>query len=179
MHIAEVRKELRELVGSEKIIWSAKPKKEAFIFKGFAGLIPGLFILGFAFFWETLAFKAGAPIPILLFGGLFMLIGFLITLGSPIYAALVYKNILYLMTDTRLIIQKGVVGIDYDIVRLSEIQNVNVNVGLIDKIFGTGTHMVYTAAYTRPLILRAIENPYENCRILREAVEKAVKSKET
>ena len=68
-------------------------------------------------------------------------------------------------------IQKGVVGRDFEIVDFDKISNAEVNIGLFDKMFGnTGSILLTTAGsltysrqgpVSRPYILSNVKNPYE------------------
>ena len=90
-----------------------------------------------------------------------------------IYKLLVYRYTYYAITDKRVIIQKGVIGRDFEIVDFDKITNAEVNVGFFDKIFGNETGSIiistagtftYTPRYGRikkPYTLNNIYNPYE------------------
>lgn len=47
---------------------------------------------------------------------------------GPLYDYIAWKNIWYVLTNKRIIVRKGVIGIDYDMLELENIQQVNVNV---------------------------------------------------
>ena len=53
----------------------------------------------------------------------------------------------YAITDKRIIIQSGIIGRDFKIVDFDQISNAEVNVGLIDKLFGddSGSISISTA----------------------------------
>lgn len=92
--------------------------------------------------------------------------------GPPIYNLLVYKKTYNAITNRRVIIQKGVIGRDFEFLDFDKITSANVNVGLFDKLFGgnTGSILVSTpSSFTQgrngpvptPTALRNIVNPYE------------------
>lgn len=130
------------------------------------------------------ATSAGALGPFTLFGLPFVLIGLGLTFGPSIWQLMRYQNMEYMITDQRIITQTGAIGLDTRFVDFDKIQEVYVQVGFIDKMFGTGTLLVTTAgeyAYVdshrgvvsmRPN-LAAVEEPYELQKLLQEAVEKA------
>jgi len=91
--------------------------------------------------------------------------------GAPIYAILVWKNIFYVLTDRRIVVRKGLIGIDYDVLGLDMIRQVNINVGLWDKIYRTGTLTIQAIGVT-PLKLYCIRNPRE----IQATINKAIKS---
>jgi hypothetical protein len=95
-------------------------------------------------------------------------VGLAIAVGVPLYAVFVHKYVEYAITDKRIIIQKGLVGRDFDSIDYEKIQDISVNVGLIDKFFGTGTIIASSAGWlqypgrTFPgAVLKSIRNPYE------------------
>jgi uncharacterized membrane protein YdbT with pleckstrin-like domain len=99
-------------------------------------------------------------------------IGIVLVFGAPIYKALVYKYIYYAITNKRIIFQKGLIGRDFEIVDFDQIINAEVNIGLLDKLFGggSGSILISTAGsfiYTRkgpvlkPYIISHIKNPYD------------------
>jgi hypothetical protein len=135
----------------EKILWEGKPVFWPYYFPN---VVLGLIALIFA----PLIF----PI--------------IIALYLFIYPILYYNVVHYAITNRRVIFQTGVIGRDFKIVELSEINNSYVNVGIVDKIFNqnTGTISVFvpgdmmylntkrgTSAVPRPNMLAHIESPYE------------------
>lgn len=47
--------------------------------------------------------------------------------------------IVYTITKKRVLIRSGIIGTDFNSIYFTQIRNANVNVGLVDKIFGVGT----------------------------------------
>jgi uncharacterized membrane protein YdbT with pleckstrin-like domain len=74
-------------------------------------------------------------------------IGLILVFGYPIYKFLVYKYTYYAITNKRVIIQKGLIGRDFEIVDFDKITNAEVNVGVLDKLFGgnSGSILISTA----------------------------------
>ena len=90
-----------------------------------------------------------------------------------------FKNLKYVITDQRAIIQKGVFALNYRSIAYTKIDDLQVKVGLIDKIYNTGTIVLVneygyasgsTMNHTAGNYYRrvdesnsfiAIENPYE------------------
>ncbi|HFC49354.1 MAG TPA: PH domain-containing protein [Thermofilum sp.] len=50
------------------------------------------------------------------------------------HSFLIWKNVSYVVTDKRVIVRKGLEGIDYEILELVNMQQVNVDVELWDKM---------------------------------------------
>jgi membrane protein YdbS with pleckstrin-like domain len=169
----------RHLRASEKVLWSGKPEKIPFVVPSLVTIPFGLVFMGFSVFWMTMASQA--PGPFWLFGVPFFLIGFLSSFGASIGRLMSYGNTGYMVTDQRIITQTGAIGLDTRFVDLDKIQEVYVNIGFIDKIFGTGTVYATTASYVyvgsgasmRPS-LGSLKEPYEVQKLLQEAVRKTV-----
>ena len=180
-------KVLRE---NEKVLWSSKPARIPFVVPHSLMVIAfGLFFMFVSVFILTMMMSQGAPFPFNLFPLLFFFVGFLVAFGEPIYMLMAYRNTEYMITDQRVIIQTGAIGLDTRFVDLDKIQEVRVDVGVIDKIFGTGSVRIPTAGYAgyvyagrrgyggpRDFLgnsLAALKKPYEVQNILQEAIVKA------
>ncbi len=161
------------LVEGETVLWSAKPKKSAFIINKILVMMP------FALMW--LLFDSMFIIPISkseeIVDMLFYIIPFFaihlmpvwIWLGNCLTANKRWKNTKYYITDKRIIIQTGIVGASYETIYYKDIKNINLKIGVIDKILGVGDIYIDTGAVmstkngTRSInsIILDIENPYE------------------
>ena len=140
------------------------------------------------------AASAGAPDEFSLFGSLFVLIGIGIAFGPFLFQLLRYRNTEYMITDKRIITQTGAIGLDTRFVDFEKVQEVYVQIGVIDKLFGTGSLYAMTAGFSgfvprggygygyggfagnRPS-LAALKEPYEVQKLLQEAIEKSKKEK--
>jgi uncharacterized membrane protein YdbT with pleckstrin-like domain len=178
----------------EKVLWSGKPVRKAFILPGLISIPVGIIFLGFAIFWMGTAASAGAPDEFSLFGLLFVLIGIGIAFGPFLFQLLRYRNTEYMITDKRIITQTGAIGLDTRFVDFEKVQEVYVQIGVIDKLFGTGSLYAMTAGFSgfvprggygygyggfagnRPS-LAALKEPYEVQKLLQEAIEKSKKEK--
>jgi membrane protein YdbS with pleckstrin-like domain len=83
----------------------------------------------------------------------------------------------YIVTNKRVLIRSGLIGTDFNSIYLTEVKTVNVNVGLIDKIFSVGTinidtgkietitsgdgHNTQSRTQTAYDKLLSVDNPYE------------------
>jgi len=178
------------LRSNEKILWQGKPVLIPFILGGYHN-IPIIFGL---FFIAAILFTF--IIPIASYGRhfnimLFVLIPFFIVFAfafDTIILFLSYKNTEYAITNQRLITQTGAIGLDTRYVDLEKIQEVNVNIGFIDKLFGTGnifapsasqasigaivtdSRFSYTQIIYRPN-LAALKEPYKVQKLLQEAMK--------
>lgn len=159
------------LVPGEKILWEAKPKKSAFIINQCLTMMP------FALIW--LLFDSVFIIAFLFAGSedmpkemLFFLIPFFalhlmpvwIWLGNVISAGKKWSNSVYYITDRRIIIQSGFIGIDFSTIYFKDIKNVTLNVGTIDKLLGVGDihfDLDDSSGYVKCSAFLDIENPYQ------------------
>jgi membrane protein YdbS with pleckstrin-like domain len=180
----------RLLQKNEKVIWSGKPVRKAFILPGLAAIPFGLIFLAFSIFWMWSSASMGAPDFFTLFGLPFVLIGFALTFGPSIVLLVRYRNTEYMITNKRIITQTGAIGIDTRFVDFEKIQEVCVQIGFIDKLFGTGTLYAMTAGFSgfafpgrqgygypgmqglRPSFA-ALKEPYEVQSLLQEAMAEA------
>ncbi|MFA5745177.1 MAG: PH domain-containing protein [Candidatus Paceibacterota bacterium] len=162
----------------EKVFWEGIPSFWPFLLGG------SIFTVIFGLFWMIFLIPfIGLSAYDILFGshifgfGIFLLphfwVGIGLVFGIPIYQILVYKHTYYAITDKRVILQKGWIGRDFEMIDFDQITNAEVNVGVFDKLFGggnTGSILVSTAGsftYTRqgatqkPYTLRNITSPYD------------------
>lgn len=134
--------EVSPLVEGESVIWSAKPKKSAYIINQIIVMMP------FALLW--LAIDSAILVPMLQSGGaskmLFFIIPFFalhlmpvwIWLGNVLSANKRWQNTKYYVTDKRIIIQNGFVAENYQTIYYKDIRNVDLRVGVIDKMLNVG-----------------------------------------
>lgn len=133
------------LIKGEEELWSGKPKKSAFMFNQIMTMAP-IAIIWLAFDSTIIGvmFSDGDLLSEAGFGILIFLIGFFalhlmpvwIWLGNVITASQKWKNTRYYVTDKRIIIQNGFVGESLQTVYYKDIKNVNMHVGIIDKLLG-------------------------------------------
>ena len=175
---------------NEKVFWEGKPKFWPFLLGG------SIITIIFGLFWMVflIPFIVIAAINISqggLFGwGIFLLphfwVGIVLVFGIPIYQILVYKHVYYAITNKRVLFQKGLIGRDFEMVDFDQITNTEVDVGVLDKLFGggSGSILISTAGsftYTRrgavqkPYTISHIDNPYEVFKFFKK-VSHAVKT---
>jgi len=154
---------------NEKVFWEGKPTFWPFFLSGFAGVLFGLIFLVVGGIVAMNGIASGNYL-FLLFPHFW--IGLAFVVGIPLYKALVYKHTYYAITNKRVLLQKGLIGRDFEMVDFDQITNAEVNVGVFDKLFGkdSGSILLSTAGtftYTRrgpvqkPYTLSNISNPYE------------------
>lgn len=150
------------LTKKEKKYWEGKPNLKTYLVLVAIFLIPSIifFILGRRYNYYFY------------FIGIFFL-------ALTIYKLLLYRYIAYAITNSRVIIQSGFIGRDYKSIDFDKIQDVGINVGLFDKIFGTGSIDIKTAGVNvvqtkygqtvipNPNVIAFVDNPYEVAKILK------------
>jgi hypothetical protein len=109
----------------------------------------------------------GAVIGIIVFFA-FHLTPVWIWLANIITASRGYKNLEYVFTNKRIIIRSGIIGIDFKNIYYTEIESVNLKVGLVDKMLGVGD--IYIKSNNKAQILFDIEDPYFITQKLQEIV---------
>ncbi len=129
------------LVAGETLIWSGKPKRLAFVLNRSLTMLPialiwilfdGFFMVNF--FGSGIGSMAVVIIPFFLFH----LMPVWIWLYHVLSAGRSWKNTKYYVTDRRLIIQSGFVNADITSIYYKDIRNVNLKIGLVDKMLGVG-----------------------------------------
>lgn len=157
--------EIADLVGEdEQILWQGKPKKSAYIMAAFFKMFP------FAMLWLVfdgtfigVMISQGEQLPP--FAVVFMIVFFAfhlipvwVWLGNVLTASRQYKNIEYAFTGKRIIIKSGVVGVDVKTIYYSQIESVNLKVGLTDKLFKVGD--IYITSQNQSQVLFDLTDPY-------------------
>ena len=161
---------------AERILWEGQPKFWPFFLGRSIGatVFGGIWLLILILFFG-LAVASGASLKILFLTPHFW-VGIFIVFSTPTYTLLVYKHTYYAITDKRIIMQKGVIGRDFEIIDFDQLSNAEVNVGLFDKLFGKNSGSIllttpgtitYTSTYSqrgtmaqRPHVLSNIHDPY-------------------
>lgn len=130
------------LVDGEELIWSAKPKKSAYIINQVLIMMP------FALLWLAIdssfiftMFASGEMSSMLLVVIPFFALHLMpvwIWLGNIITSNRKWKNTKYYVTDKRIIIQNGLIAENYQTIYYKDIKNVSLRIGLIDKLLNVG-----------------------------------------
>ena len=159
------------LAEGEQELWSAKPKKSAFIINNIVRMMPvALIWLLFDSFIIYVFISSGAikemVLPIIIFFA-FHLLPVWIWLGNIITASKKWKNTKYYVTDKRIIVQTGIISASYDTIYYKDIKNVSLKVGIIDKLLKVGDIYIDTGSILTSssknimMTILDVENPYE------------------
>ena len=89
----------------------------------------------------------------------FLIIPFILICLGAIPALIKRLFTTYYITNEKAIIENGLVGRDYDIVKLDRVLDVNLDVSILDSIFNTGSIKLCTANDNEPIYLYNIKNP--------------------
>jgi membrane protein YdbS with pleckstrin-like domain len=153
---------------NEKILWRGKPVwKPYFFWRLLGSLFLALFFggwLGLTFLREMFMAAGYGSFAIPVFVTLTVAIFAVLML----YFVLVYKYIDYTITDKRIFVQGGLIGRDFESIDFDNVQDINVNVGWIDRIFNTGS-VVGTSAGMKTIELSSIREPYDVFKLFKKS----------
>lgn len=126
------------LIYGETLIWSGRPKRSAFVLNRTITMMPlaiiWLFLdLGFI---ANMGDAANAFFVVPFFA--LHLMPFWIWLYNVVTAGRQWKNTRYYVTDRRIIIQSGLANFDLQSIYYTDIRNVSLHIGFIDKMLGVG-----------------------------------------
>ena len=142
------------LDSDENIVYSYKPNKTRFVWLNILGsflftLIIVAFFVVFGVVWLINSDKVELP-AIILFsaGGLIFVLFNLVTI---IFSFVRYNKTYYVVTNKRLVIKTGVIGVDFRTLDLHMIQSVDVKVGLLDKFINPNTGSIIVGSSSTPI----------------------------
>ena len=158
-------KNIEDVIGSdEQILWSGKPKKRAFLINAFTKMLP-IALIWLLFDGAFIGLMIGTMDEIPASVKTFMVVFFLfhlmpvwIWLSNVLTANRQHENLEYAFTNKRIIIKSGIIGIDFKNIYYSEIDSVNLRVGLVDRIEKVGD--IYIKSIGGANVLYDLENPY-------------------
>lgn len=92
---------------------------------------------------------------------------------------LAYRNRFYTVTNKRFIIQRGLIGIDFQSIPVHAVQYISVNVSFIDKILNKGTGTIVFGTMSTPVsasegakfVFSNLPEVYENYRKFKELID--------
>ncbi len=168
------------LMEGEQLLWSGKPKKNAFIINKSVTMMP-FALLWFCFdgFFIGTFVKTGAANSMLWFivpFFAFHLMPVWIWLYNMLSAGRRWQNTEYAVTDKRIMIRDGVVGYSYQNLYYTDINSVNLHVGVIDRMLGVGDIIIDSRIHvasgnnTRGPAILDIENPEEIFRQVQKTI---------
>ena len=187
----------RILDNDETIELSYKPNKMRYILiGGLAAFIPALLFCGLFLLFGILTLtgvwqitnedgtpEKVAPVFMIIIGGLPLLLALL----NLSFRGIRYKKLGYYVTNKRLIVQSGLIGIDYRSLDLASVAVMNVRVDFLDKIVHPNTGTISFGSAASPLITNSkttntnsaglnvfsfqfINDPYETYKAIKERI---------
>lgn len=161
------------LAADEEIQWSDKQKHAVILVHAIIGLIVTWLIGNFLGSQSeidcTVNGKSTTCNP-----AKYAVLVYLLGFGSVAWWYFSNRVIVYYITSKRILIKSGLIGKDYKSVYFEQVQSCDVNVGLIDKIFGTGTISIDTGRVNnnRPDLdkLSFISPPYDTYQFLQTRI---------
>ena len=154
------------LIGKdEEILLRTKPNKNAFIVSQILHMLP--FALLWIFFDGFMIYMMVAndifshiPTFVIIFIVIFFLLHlmpFWFWLANTLTAWAQYKNIEYVLTSKRIIIKSGII-VDIKNIYYTEVESVNVKVGIVDNMFKVGD--IYIKCKQSTAFIMDIKQPY-------------------
>ena len=158
--------EIKDILGEEEeVLLTLKPERKVYIAESVLKGLPVALLWGGidAFVIYTLI-ASGALQEVGMMAG--FLIGFFTIHLIPVWLYLAqvikrvmgYKNLSYAFTDKRIIVRSGLVGIDFKFIYYTDIDSVDVKVGILDRLFKVGD--LYVKSNTQTAVLDDIKSPY-------------------
>lgn len=89
----------------------------------------------------------------------------------PFFYAHGYKNLYYTYTNKRLIVRKGIIGVDYKTLDYKYISSSSVDVGLLDKGKKVTTGTLSFKSPTASINFNYVENPYDLMKEIKEYID--------
>lgn len=130
------------LMPDESMIWQGTPKRSAFILNSSIKMMPfAILWLLFDGFFISVLVGTGAMGSMLWFLIPFFLLHLLpvwLWLSNVLTANARWKNTEYAVTDKRILIRNGLIGYQYNSIYYTDISNVSLRVGVIDRMLGVG-----------------------------------------
>lgn len=148
----------------ENILWSDKPDKLCFVWRRVGKLLPAaiIWLLFDGFFIGTIV-SSGAWKEMGWFLFIFFalhLIPVWLCIGQFVKCNFEYKNVVYAVTDKRIITRNGIVGLDFENLNYTDISNIRVDVSVLEKMRHVGSVFIMTSSGSS-ICLAAIPEPYQ------------------
>ena len=179
----------------EDVRFSAKPNKNRYVFINIIAGLASIFFFGGIFILigtlglidiirftneSTGQIDHSGPIGMVIMGSVIILIS-IFTFVIP--SIVRYRRSLYVITNKRVIIRSGFIGVDYKSLDIKDIITINVRVDFLDKLVNPNTGTIMFGSAASPLIQNGnkqtasysflcIENPYEAYRTIKSLTSK-------
>ena len=149
----------------EKILYEAQPN----IFVYSKGILISMFVLGFLFFLYSAGIQyignmnvyliESTKVPMTRYFAIAVFILIMIVLLYIILKLLIWTSIKYTITESRVIVEKGILLQKKNYMPFNTIQDVSRSQSLLGKIFSVGTITLYSAYDGKDLELKDVSSP--------------------
>ncbi len=140
------------LMDGETIIWAGSPKKSAFILNKALEMLPIAIIwllFDGVFIGAMFNTDMGDLGPMWIFLVVFFALHLApvwIWLSNVLTAKKRWENTEYAVTDRRILLRNGLIGYSYKSIYYTDINDVSLHVGMLDKMLGVGDIYIHTAS---------------------------------
>ena len=149
----------------EKILYEAQPN----IFVYSKGILISMFVLGFLFFLYSAGIRyignmnvyliETTKVPLTTYFALAIFIFIMIVIAYIIIKLLIWTSIKYTITESRVIVEKGILLQKKNYMPFNTIQDVSRSQSLLGKMFSVGTITLYSAYDGKELELKDVSSP--------------------
>ena len=150
---------------NEKILYEAQPN----IFVYSKGILISMFVLGFLFFLYSAGIRyignmnvyliESTKVPLTTYFALAIFVLIMIVILYIILKLLIWTSIKYTITESRVIVEKGIILQKKNYMPFNTIQDVSRSQSLLGKIFSVGTITLYSAYDGKELELKDVSSP--------------------
>ncbi len=170
----------------EKILFVLRPNKTRFVwlnnlFGRILGLLFGLVFVILGILASQLGIEEADLLPsqisFILFGAFFILI----VLIEIICVNVMYKKTFYALSDKRILVRTGIIGVDFRNLDISFVGSVNINVNLYDKFLKPNTGTISFGSFAAPIAnpsgvsmafnFKYIDNPYDVYKSIKKMID--------
>lgn len=165
----------------EKIVYTYKPNKTRIWFSNLLwSIVLALINIGIGLMFVFIPGEDGTKPPFEVFY-IFLAISLVVVVLTIIFTSTYYKKRVYAVTNKRVIIRGGVIGVDYKSLDLKMIGALNVYVDFIDKVLRQDTGTLRFGSMASPLgsnqspfSFKGIKRPYEVYKEIRVHMDKVL-----
>lgn len=155
----------------ESLLWSGKPKKNAFITKRTITMMPIAIVwLLFDSTFIMAAFQDGESTLFMIPFFALHLMPVWIWIGNMITASRRWKNTMYYVTNRRMVIQSGYWAVNEVSLFYKEVEHAQVHIGLVSKLFQTGSIWFNGDYRKNGFVFEELENPNEAYRKIQKII---------